>query len=498
MIKLVILLSLCSIEVSSICQSCFPTDFLWGASTSSYQIEGAWNTSGKGENIWDWFTHSFPEKIKDGSNGDVAADSYNKYLDDVELLKNLGANVYRLSLSWSRILPNGTVNNINQEGVDYYINLLTALRENNIEPVVTIYHWDLPLPLHEMGGWTNPLIVDFYNVYADLCFSLFGDLVKYWLTLNESISQCYFGYGEGTHAPGYQESGTLTYICAYTQLLAHAKAYRTYNDTYKQMYNGEVGVVLVSLWYEPLTDSDEDKTAAENGVQWALGLFGHPIFIGNWPQVIIDRIGNLSALQGLNASRLPEFTSEEIELIKGTYDYMGFNYYTTFYATPINNIENIELVVQSYGVDRNVNSSVDPAWTSSASGLVYDVPTGIRSMLNWVAKNFGNPRILITENGWASLPESSLNDTERITYLQGHLCNTLKAIYIDGVNVFGYLNWSLIDNFEWDGGYDVRFGLVEVDFENSNRTRTPKQSYYAFQEIIKSNCISHCFVKRDD
>ncbi|ENN74638.1 hypothetical protein YQE_08757, partial [Dendroctonus ponderosae] len=338
-----IVLAVLTVEASSKCTKCFPDGFLWGAATSAYQVEGAWNTSGKGENIWDWFTHTYPEKIANGSNGDVAADSYHKYEEDVDLIKNLGANFYRFSLSWSRILPNGTVDQINQDGVDYYLALLKLLKANNLEPVVTIYHWDLPLPLQELGGWANTAISDYYADYATLCYSLFGEYVTYWITLNEPITQCYYGYGDGTHAPGIAESGTATYQCAHTQLLAHAKAYRSYNDSFRDTQNGKVGIVLVSLYYEPLTDSEEDKAAADRGVQWA-----------------------------------------------------------------------------------------------------------------------------------------------------GHLCNLLKAIYLDEVKVFGYTHWSLMDNFEWANGYTEGFGLVAVNFTDPDRTRTPKNSYYYLQDIIASNCLSNC------
>ncbi|XP_050305569.1 myrosinase 1-like [Anthonomus grandis grandis] len=485
--------SLFIIGVSSKCQRCFGEDFMWGAATSAHQIEGAWNTSGKGENVWDWFTHNYPEKVRNGSNADIATDSYNKYQEDVDLLGNLGANFYRFSLSWSRILPNGTTNNINQEGVDYYLNVLKALQEKNITPIVTLYHWDLPISLHEMGGWNNPLVADYFNDYATLCYSLFGDYVKYWLTLNEPISQCYYGYGSGGHAPGYTESGTMTYMCAYTQLLAHAKAYRSYNETFRAKQNGKVGIVLVTLWYEPATESDADKQAAEWAIQWALGLFGHPIFIGNWPQMVIDRIGNLSVAQGFNTSRLPAFTETEIELIKGTYDYLGLNYYTTLLASPLLDFTDYENVTVGYGYDRNVLSSYDPSWTQSPVSWVtlFDVPAGFRAMLNWVANNFGNPPVIITENGWSTYIDL-LNDTDRIQYIKGHLCSIYKAKYVDKVNLFGYAHWSLMDNFEWSSGYSEGFGLVSVDFTSPNRTRTPKASYYYYQKIIKSNCLEHC------
>lgn len=490
----ILVVSILITGVSAKCKRCFPDDFLWGAATASYQIEGAWNTSGKGENLWDWYTHTYPENIEDGSNGDVACDSYNKYEEDIGLLDNLGVDFYRFSISWSRILPEGTVNKVNQEGVDYYINIFTKLQEKNIAPVVTLYHWDLPLKLHQLGGWSNPIIADYFADYASLCFELFGQYVKYWITLNEPITQCLYGYGLGWHAPGYTQSGILTYKCAYTKLLAHAKAYRAYNETFKKTLNGNVGIVLVSIWYEPKTNSTEDIEAAENAVQWAFGLFAHPIYIGNWPQVMIDRIGNLSEAQGFTRSRLPSFTTDEIDLIKGTHDYLGFNFYTVNYATPTANLSATENTNVGYLVDRGTTSSVDSSWPQSSASWIYSVPTGIRTMLNWVNNRYNRPKILITENGWAT-ESNELNDTDRITYTQDHLCNVLKAKYVDGVNVIGYTHWSLIDNFEWNSGYTEGFGLVAVNFSSPDRTRTPKLSYYWYKNVTESGCLEHCSLK---
>ncbi|CAG9760467.1 unnamed protein product [Ceutorhynchus assimilis] len=470
-----------------LCQKCFPSDFLWGTATSSYQIEGAWNISDKGENIWDWFVHTYPENITNQGNGDIASDFYHHYEEDIDLMANLSAQVYRMSLSWARILPNGKRDYISEEGVNFYKTIFEKLRSKNIEPVVTIYHWELPMTMHELGGWVNPEMADYFADYASVCYELFGSYVKYWVTVNEPYMQCIQGYGSGIHAPGITDTGVADYQCLYAQLLAHAKAYHIYNDTFKATQNGTVGIALVSQWYEPLTDSEEDKLAVERGMQWMWGLQMNPIIYGNWPQIVIDRIGNFSIAQGLNSSRLPEITQKDTALIKGSFDFVGLNYYTTFYASAMT--ENISDI--SYNSDRGIIQSSDKNWVLGANTWLHDVPSGLRKILKWISINYRSPRILITENGWSDLPEV-VNDTERINYIQGHTCSLLQAKYVDQVDVFGYIYWSLTNSFEWKTGYSEGFGLIQIDFNSPNRTRTPRASYYYYKNLIETNCLKHC------
>lgn len=201
-------------------------------------------------------------------NGDVACDSYHKYMEDVEMLKYLEVNHYRFSLSWSRILPTGLVNKINQPGVNYYKNLIAALKHEGIEPFVTLYHWDLPQPLLDLGGWPSPLLVDYFADYARLAFELFGDDVKYWMTFNEPHQTCQSGYGYGINPPGYISNGVGNYLCAHTILKAHAKAYHIYDEEFRAKQNGRVSIVVDAYWYEPASDSDQDKEAAERALQF--------------------------------------------------------------------------------------------------------------------------------------------------------------------------------------------------------------------------------------
>ncbi|KAJ8936595.1 hypothetical protein NQ314_012210 [Rhamnusium bicolor] len=241
----------------------FPPDFLFGTATASYQVE-----DGKGENIWDYLTHEHPEWVDGRGNGDIACDSYHKYKEDVAILKDLGVNHYRFSLSWSRILPDGTINKINDAGVQYYKNLLKELLDNDIIPVVTLYHWDLPQPLQEAGGWVDEFIVNKYVDYVRLAFQLFGDDVKYWATFNEPKQTCLQGYGYGSMAPAVQHPGVDNYLCAHNVLKAHAAAWHVYDDEFRATQNGKVTMVIDSNWFEPETDSAADRAAAESKLQF--------------------------------------------------------------------------------------------------------------------------------------------------------------------------------------------------------------------------------------
>ncbi|CAG9765663.1 unnamed protein product [Ceutorhynchus assimilis] len=441
-----------------------PDNLLFGAATAAYQIEGAWNEDGKGESMWDRFEHD-----RGGENGDITCDSYHKWQEDVANAKQLGLNFYRFSIAWTRILPNGTLNSINQKGIDYYLNLIKALKDAGIEPMVTIYHWDMPQHLNELGGFLNPQFADYFGDFARLVYQLYGSYVKYWITINEPLSICLGGYGSGQTAPGLKLDGDGNYQCAYVLLKAHAKAYRIYDEEFKSKYNGEVGISLNTNWFEPAKeDSKEDSLACERILQFMFGWFANPISNGNWPQVMIDRIANRSALEGLARSRLPEFTQEEIEYIKGTYDFIGFNTYKVYKA------ENIDYPIgnPSYNYDSGVSYDTD---------VFYFYPEGFRKLINFINHNYNPSSIIVTENGLQT--GDSLEDQDRIEYLTGYIDNLLDAIELDGINVVGYTVWSIMDNFEW-GTYANRFGLIRTDFEDANRTRTWKASAKWYQNLI--------------
>ncbi|KAL1513877.1 hypothetical protein ABEB36_003219 [Hypothenemus hampei] len=463
-----------------------PVNFKLGVATASYQIEGGWNEDGKGENLWDWYTHTYPEKIRNNSTGDVACDSYHKWKEDVELLKNLGVNHYRMSISWSRVLPNGTINNINQKGLDYYLNIFKALKENNIEPVVTLYHWDLPIYMHELGGWYNPLISDYFADYARLCFQTFGKYVQTWITLNEPQSTCHGGYAEGGIAPGYKHIGEGLYQCAYVHLLAHAKAFHIYDQEFRKEQKGRISIVIDFPWAEPASGNDSDLYAAQMERDFVLGIYANPIYLGNWPDSVISMVEQRSYLEGFSKSRLPVLTQEEIIFINGTSDFFSLNTYSTNYIS-LQNAVNESIGEPSYYLDKGTLASFDPAWPSEVS-WIRSVPWGFRKLLKYVYEHFNYPEIFVTENGWADL-NGRLNDTERISYISEYLSALLEAYYEDGVNVIGYTVWSFIDNFEWANGYTQKLGLVQVDFESNNRTRTPKDSYRWYQKVIANRCL---------
>ncbi|KAJ3649784.1 hypothetical protein Zmor_021507 [Zophobas morio] len=465
----------------------FPKNFIWGTATASYQVEGGWQDDGKGESNWDHFTHTYPDHIANGDNGDIACDSYHKYLEDVELLKDLGANFYRFSLSWSRILPTGNADEVNQAGVDYYKNLISALKSNGIEPFVTLFHWDLPQALEDQGGWPNTdLLVEKFADYARLAFSLFGDDVKNWMTFNEAKQTCQLGYGYGVFAPGVNSDGIDSYKCAHTVLKSHARAYHIYDEEFRPTQNGRVSMVVDTDWFEPASDSDQDKEAAERKIQFNFGWYANAIYHpdGNYPQVMIDRIAERSQREGFEQSRLPAFTPEEVNYIKGTYDFFALNTYTT---TMVQWSDDWEIGTPGYDADISVTTWQDSSWNSSASGWLKVVPWGTRKLLNWIDQTYNHPEIVITENGFSDHGE--LEDGGRVNYYLEYLSNILQAILDDGVNVTGYTAWSLMDNFEWLSGYTEKFGLHQVDFGNPDRPRTAKSSAEYYKKVISTRCL---------
>ncbi|XP_019875746.2 myrosinase 1-like isoform X1 [Aethina tumida] len=463
----------------------FPDNFMFGAATAAYQVEGGWNDDGKGENVWDRIVHTNPSFIKNGDSGDVACDSYHKYEADVRLLKDLGVNHYRFSLSWSRILPTGFNNRVNKPGVQYYRNLIGKLLENGIQPMVTLFHWDLPQPLQDLGGWTNSLLIDIYAEYARVVFRELGDLVKLWATFNEIRQVCEEGYGSGSLAPAVKSPGFGDYMCTHNVIKAHAKAYHIYDDEFRSKQGGRVSVVFDSDWFEPMTNSTEDIEAAETRLQFSFGWHANPIVNGNYPQVMIDRIAERSAKENFPGSRLPTFTDDEIEYIKGTYDFMSVNSYST---SLVKKQEDTDYSTHSWFKDMGSTAYKDESWEGSATSWLKVVPWGMRKLLVWIKDTYNNPEIMITENG-ISDNGTTLQDDFRINYYRQYLSNILDAMYEDGVNVTAYTAWSLLDNLEWINGFTEKFGLYHVDFESDNRTRTAKASTEYYKKVIATHCL---------
>ncbi|KAJ0170738.1 hypothetical protein K1T71_013510 [Dendrolimus kikuchii] len=469
----------------------FPDDFIFGTATASYQIEGAWDEDGKGENIWDYMTHNNPTVIKDLSNGDIAADTYHNYKRDVEMMRELGLDAYRFSLSWARILPTGFSNNINQAGIDFYNNYINEMLKYNIQPMITLYHWDLPQKLQELGGFSSPLISDWFEEYARVAYESFGDRVKFWITFNEPREVCYQGYGWTTMAPMLNATGVGTYICAKHLVLCHAKAYHLYNNEFRSKQNGIVGITYSVNDFRPLTDSDEDIAANILRRQGEYGIYSEPIFgpDGGFPKELAKRVAEKSAQQGYAKSRMPEFTDEERKLAKGASDFMGINHYTGYFTSA--GYDN-SYPVPSFYDDLSITDHRPSEWPLAASSWLYQAPDSLFNTLAALEELYPGTEYYITENGWSVAPDSSLVDDDRIRYYRAAWENLLDAIDA-GFNLKGYMAWSLMDNFEWMQGYTERFGLYHVDFEDPARTRTPRKSAFVYKELLRTRVIDYDF-----
>ncbi|XP_005573098.3 lactase/phlorizin hydrolase [Macaca fascicularis] len=462
----------------------FPEGFIWSAASAAYQIEGAWRADGKGLSIWDTFSHT-PLKVENDAVGDVACDSYHKIAEDLVTLQNLGVSHYRFSISWSRILPDGTTRYINEAGLNYYVRFIDALLAASIQPQVTIYHWDLPQALQDVGGWENETIVQRFKEYADVLFQRLGDKVKFWITLNEPFVIAYQGYGYGTAAPGiFVRPGTAPYIVGHNLIKAHAEAWHLYNDVYRASQGGVISITISSDWAEPRDPSNqEDVEAARRYVQFMGGWFAHPIFKnGDYNEVMKTRIRDRSLAAGLNKSRLPEFTESEKRRINGTYDFFGFNHYTTVLAYNLN----YATAISSFDADRGVASIADRSWPDSGSFWLKMTPFGFRRILNWLKEEYNDPPIYVTENGVSQREETDLNDTARIYYLRTYINEALKAVQ-DKVDLRGYTVWSAMDNFEWATGFSERFGLHFVNYSDPSLPRIPKASAKFYASVVRCN-----------
>ncbi len=455
----------------------FPKDFIWGSATSSYQVEGAANKYGRGPSIWDAFSH-IKGRTHNGDHGDFACDHYHKYKEDVKLMANLGLKAYRFSISWSRIQPDGK-GTINKEGIQFYSNLIDELLKYDIEPWVTLYHWDLPLALEmENDGWLDSGIANYFEKYARICFEHFGDRVKNWITLNEPWVVAILGYNEGVFAPG-RKSNTEPYIVAHNLLRAHGKAVTLYRKEYKPTQKGKIGITNNCDWREPLTNSKEDVEAAQRALEFFLGWFADPIYFGDYPKVMRDRLGN----------RLPKFSKEDKEMIQGSSDFFCLNHYSTLMTS--NGKEGEVSKNEVYGnggvfEDQLVKLSLDPDWKLTDMQWPL-VPWGCEKLLKWIQNRYDNPPIYITENGCASkdsIENGEVKDDLRLEYIQSYLKACASAI-ASGVQLKGYFVWSLLDNFEWALGYSKRFGIHYVDYVTGERT--PKDSAKWYKKLIEDN-----------
>ncbi|XP_039114952.1 LOW QUALITY PROTEIN: beta-glucosidase 6-like [Dioscorea cayenensis subsp. rotundata] len=482
----------CLVASQGLSRGSFPKGFVFGTASSAYQYEGAVKEDGRGPTVWDTFAHTFG-KVIDFSNADVAVDQYHRFEEDVQLMADMGMDAYRFSIAWSRLFPNGT-GTVNQAGVDHYNRVINALLAKGIEPYVTLYHWDLPQALEDKyNGWLGSQIINDFANYAETCFKMFGDRVKYWISFNEPHTFAIQGFDVGLQAPGRcsillrlfcraGNSATEPYIVAHHVLIAHATAADIYRKKYKAAQNGIIGISFDVMWFEPMTNSPQDIAATQRAQDFQFGWFMDPLFFGDYPSSMRKRVGN----------RLPKFSASEAALIKGSLDFVGINHYTTYYAQP--NVTNIvgllfnDALADSGAITlpfKGFNTIGDRA----SSIWLYIVPSGMRSLMNYIKTKYGNPPVIITENGMddPNNPlisiKDALKDEKRIKYHNDYLGNLSAAIREDGCDVRGYFVWSLLDNWEWAAGYTSRFGLYFVDYKD-NLKRYPKDSVQWFKKLL--------------
>ncbi len=435
----------------------FPKDFLWGAATASFQVEGAAREDGRGESIWDRFCRT-PGTVYAGDNGDVSCDQYHRYPEDIALMKAAGIQAYRFSIAWPRIVPEGT-GTVNSDGIAYYKRLIAALRAAGIEPAATLYHWDLPQALQDNGGWANRDTAFAFASYAQICFREFGGTVLKWITLNEPWCSAYLGYRDGIHAPGLTDKNTA-YRAIHHLNLAHGLAVRAFREA---EIPGGIGIVLNLMTPRPATKSPEDIKAAERAADRDSRMFSGPVFGKGYPAAFIDA----------ENIELP-IEDGDMALIAGAMDFVGLNYYSESTVT----------------LDESAPEKIRtvPSWEAVTAMGWPIVPDGFYRLLKWLAAESGGIPIYVTENGSAeddvAVLENGIrrvHDSRRIDYLRSHLeaCSRARA---EGVNLRGYFVWSFIDNFEWAMGYSKRFGIVYCDYRNLERV--PKDSYYYYRDVI--------------
>ncbi len=436
----------------------FPQGFLWGAATASYQIEGGWREDGKGESIWDRFSHT-PGKIENGDTGDVAADHYHRWQSDIQLMSELGLKAYRFSISWPRILPQG-YGRIEPRGLDFYSRLVDGLLAAGIEPWATLYHWDLPQALEDRGGWPARDTAKAFAEYAEVVSRALGDRVKHWMTLNEPMVSAVLGYYIGNHAPGrqsVQEAAEATHHL----LLGHGLAVPVIR---RDSPGSQVGIVLNYSPTHPASDREEDVFAAQMNDAIAFRMFLDPLAGRPYPQEAVEA-------QGI---RLDMVQGGDLDTIKTEIDFLGLNNYSRD--------------VVRHGAEWG--EAVDEHAERTAMGWeVY--PEGIYEMLMRLTREYPFKALYITENGAAYNdrpgPDGKVDDPKRVSFLRRYLTQAARAIS-EGAPLKGYFVWSLMDNFEWAYGFSKRFGLIYVDYETQARILKTSAAWYS--QVIAENAIT--------
>jgi beta-glucosidase len=444
----------------------FPENFTWGAAAASYQIEGAAYADGKGLSVWDMMCRQ-PGKVFEGHTGEVACDHYNRYREDVALMKQIDLQAYRLSVSWPRVLPDGT-GAINEKGLDFYDRLVDELLQAGIQPWVTLFHWDYPYALFCRGGWLNPDSPEWFAKYADILTKRLSDRVSNWMTLNEPQVFLDFGHRTGAHAPGIKYGMEEVLLASHHTLLAHGRAVQAIREN--AVLKPSIGWAPVGAGAVPASNSAEDIEAARKATLdihektlWNNTWFSDPVFLGHYPEDGLKLFG----------SAVPKYTDAEMEIIHQPIDFYGVNIYTagTVRAGENGKAEGVE---SPQGCPRTLFY-----WTVKPEAL-YWIP-------KFLYERYKTPMV-ITENGlsnqdWVAL-DGKVHDAQRIDFLTRYLRELHRAIE-DGVDMRGYLQWSIMDNFEWADGYRQRFGLVHVDYQTQKRTL--KDSALWFKKVIDSN-----------
>jgi beta-glucosidase len=439
----------------------FPNDFLWGCATSAYQIEGSPLADGAGASIWHRFAHT-PNRVTDGDVGDVACDHYRRYASDVDLMRDLGMQAYRFSIAWGRVLPEG-VGRVNVAGLDFYDRLVDRLLANGIQPMATLYHWDLPAALDDKGGWLNRDSADWFVEYAQLMYRKLDDRVRYWCTLNEPWVVTDGGYLHGTMAPGHRSAFEAP-RASHNLMRAHGAAVQAY-----RAFGGrnQIGLVVNIEPKYAASQSAEDLAAVKRAEAYMNRQYLDPALLGSYP----------SELEAVFGEAWPDFPSSDFDHIKQKIDFIGVNYYTR----SVTKNDPAVWPVRASSVRQKQHSHTETGWEVYAQGLT--------DTLLWIKNRYGNPPLYITENGAAffdppQVEGKLLDDPLRIDYLRKHIRAVQTAIQ-EGADIRGYFVWSLLDNFEWAHGFSKRFGIVHVNYETLERT--PKASARLYSEIIRSN-----------
>lgn len=441
----------------------FPADFVWGTSTSAYQIEGSPTADGAGPSIWHRFSHT-PGNTYMDQTGDIACDHYRRYKEDVALMSELGTNAYRFSIAWGRIFPNGT-GAVNQRGIDFYSRLVDELLKRGIKPNVTLYHWDLPEALDNRGGWLNRDIADWFCDYAVTMWDALGDRVEMWSTLNEPWVVTDGGYLSGLLAPGHSNLFEAPLV-THNLLRAHGMAVQRFRST-RAAQNGKIGIVVNLEPKYPASRSSADLAATKRADAYMNRQFLDPVFLGRYPEEMTEIFGEA----------WPEWSDEDMQLIAEPIDFLGINYYTR----KVERFHPDVLPLKTKHVPQLNHIYTETHWEV--------FPQALTEVLLWVNERYGKLPIYITENGAAFYdPPSPINgrieDPLRIEYYRQHLRAAHDAMK-QGVDLRGYYAWSLLDNYEWSLGFSKRFGLIHVDYETQRRTIKASGRYYS--EVIRSN-----------